>query len=75
MKLVSLNDGCIARVTDMSALSADVRKKLMVMGLLPDTQVQVIRRAPFGDPLQILVRGVSIAIRQQLAECIEVEVE
>jgi ferrous iron transport protein A len=45
----------------------------MVMGLLPNTEVTVIRRAPMGDPLQIEVRGVSLAVRQTIAQSIEVE--
>lgn len=74
MKLALLNDGVVAKITDMSGLPADTRKKLMVMGVLPDTDIQLIRRAPMGDPLQISVRGVSVAIRKELAEQIEVEV-
>ena len=74
MKLALLNDGAVAQITDMSGLPADTRKKLMVMGILPKTKVTLIRRAPMGDPLQISVRGVSVAIRKQLAQQIEVEV-
>jgi len=74
MKLALLNDGVAAKITDMSGLPADTRKKLMVIGVLPNTQVTLIRRAPMGDPLQISVRGVSVAIRKQLAQQIEVEV-
>ncbi|WP_140198561.1 FeoA family protein, partial [Vibrio parahaemolyticus] len=48
-------------------------KKLMVMGLLPNTEVKVIRRAPMGDPLQVEVRGVSVALRETIAQKIEVE--
>ncbi len=44
----------------------------MVMGMLPKTEVTLIRRAPMGDPLQVEVRGVSIAIRESIAEQIEV---
>ncbi|EEZ41461.1 putative ferrous iron transport protein A [Photobacterium damselae subsp. damselae CIP 102761] len=47
----------------------------MVMGLLPHTEVAVVRLAPLGDPLQIRVRGVDIALRKQIAESIEVEVK
>ncbi|EGQ7726689.1 ferrous iron transport protein A, partial [Vibrio sp. Vb1554] len=54
-------------------LSSDIRKKLMVMGLLPNTEVKVIRRAPMGDPLQVEVRGVSVALRETIAQKIEVE--
>ena len=46
----------------------------MVMGMLPNTPVSVIRVAPLGDPLQVRVRGVDIALRKQLAESIDVEV-
>lgn len=74
MRLATLSDGHIAKITDMSALPADTRKKLMVMGMLPATRVEVVRRAPMGDPLQLMVRGVAVAIRKQLAEQIEVEV-
>ncbi|GAK23608.1 ferrous iron transport protein A [Vibrio sp. JCM 19052] len=45
----------------------------MVMGLLPNTEVKVIRRAPMGDPLQVEVRGVSVALREAIAQNIEVE--
>ncbi|AIL70057.1 Fe2+ transport system protein A [Vibrio vulnificus] len=54
-------------------LTSDVRKKLMVMGILPNTSVRLIRRAPMGDPLQIEARGVSLAVREKIAEAIEVE--
>ncbi|MCG7495795.1 ferrous iron transport protein A [Vibrio sp. Of7-15] len=74
MKLAQLQSGVDATITDMSALPADTRKKLMVMGVLPNTQLQLIRRAPLGDPLQVMVRGVAIALRKQLAEQIDVKV-
>ena len=74
MKLALLDAGIEAKIVDMSGLPSDTRKKLMVMGVLPETQVTLVRRAPMGDPLQISVRGVSIAIRKQLAENIEVEI-
>jgi ferrous iron transport protein A len=45
-----------------------------VMGLLPNTPVKVIRRAPMGDPLQIEVRGVSLAVRNSIAKSVSVEV-
>ncbi|EGQ8534303.1 FeoA family protein [Vibrio parahaemolyticus] len=57
----------------LDGLSSDIRKKLMVMGLLPNTEVKVIRRAPMGDPLQVEVRGVSVALRETIAQKIEVE--
>ncbi|EEY98599.1 ferrous iron transport protein A [Vibrio sp. RC586] len=58
----------------LEGLSDTIRKKLMVMGVLPNTEVLLIRRAPMGDPLQVEVRGVSIALRENIAANIEVEI-
>ncbi|EPT8451856.1 FeoA family protein [Vibrio fluvialis] len=73
MKLSDLNAGESGLILALNGLSTDVRKKLMVMGLLPNTKVTLIRRAPMGDPLQVEVRGVSIAVRESIAAAIDVE--
>ncbi len=73
MKLSDLNEGERGTVQMMNGLSSEVRKKLMVMGLLPNTEVTLIRRAPMGDPLQVEVRGISLAVRESIASTIEVE--
>ncbi|MCG6366443.1 FeoA family protein [Vibrio fluvialis] len=73
MKLSDLNAGESGLILALNGLSTDIRKKLMVMGLLPNTQVTLIRRAPMGDPLQVEVRGVSIAVRESIAAAIDVE--
>ncbi len=72
MKLSQLEQGKAASIVALTGLTPEVRKKLMVMGMLPKTEVTLIRRAPMGDPLQVEVRGVSIAIRESIAEQIEV---
>ncbi|BDR14188.1 FeoA family protein [Vibrio sp. STUT-A11] len=73
MKLSEIIPGDSVTIRLLDGLSSDVRKKLMVMGLLPNTVVKVIRRAPMGDPLQVEVRGVSVALREAIAQKIEVE--
>ncbi|MDR9825957.1 FeoA family protein [Vibrio sp. FNV 38] len=75
MFLFQLKPGQEATVLDMQSLPSETRKKLMVMGVLPQTPVKMIRRAPMGDPIQIEVRGVSIALRNSIAESIKVEVK
>ncbi|WP_261815676.1 FeoA family protein [Vibrio gallicus] len=74
MKLADIPLGQQATIVSMQQLDGQTRKKLMVMGLLPNTQVTVVRVAPFGDPLQIRVRDVSVALRQSTAKQIDVEV-
>jgi len=73
MTLSQLKGGQSGRIISFNHLSNDVRKRLMVMGLLPRTTFTLVRRAPMGDPLQLEVRGVSIAVRESIAESIEVE--
>lgn len=73
MKLSQLQQGQNATIIGFEQLSNDVRKKLMVMGLLPQTPVRLVRRAPMGDPLQVEVRGISLAVRTNIADSIVVE--
>ncbi|MDE1514569.1 MULTISPECIES: FeoA family protein [Vibrio] len=73
MKLSQMKAGERGVILALEGLSDSVRKKLMVMGVLPNTSVILIRRAPMGDPLQVEVRGVSIALRENIAAQIQVE--
>ncbi|AAF95224.1 TPA: ferrous iron transport protein A [Vibrio cholerae] len=73
MKLSQMQAGERGIILALDGLSDTVRKKLMVMGVLPNTEVVLIRRAPMGDPLQVEVRGVSIALRENIAANIDVE--
>jgi Fe2+ transport system protein FeoA len=38
------------------------------LGLVPGTPVEVIRRAPLGDPLEVELRGYRLCLRQSEAE-------
>lgn len=47
--------------------------RLLEMGLLPGTPVEVVRLAPLGDPIDLKVRGFHLSIRQHEAQRIQVE--
>jgi ferrous iron transport protein A len=47
--------------------------RLMELGLTPGTEIALIRRAPFGDPLELAVRGTHFSIRRSEAERIHVD--
>ena len=38
--------------------------RLMEMGLVPGTRIELVRRAPFGDPLEIRLRGYLLSLRR-----------
>ncbi len=44
------------------------RARLMEMGLLVGTPVQLVRFAPLGDPIEIKVRGYHLTLRKEEAE-------
>jgi ferrous iron transport protein A len=39
--------------------------RLMELGILPGTAIEVIRFAPLGDPIDIKVRGYHLSIRKE----------
>jgi len=51
------------------------RRRLMELGLIPGTRVEVIGVAPLGDPLELLVRGGSLSIRRSEAEGVSVHAD
>ncbi|MGI9056553.1 MAG: FeoA family protein [Pyrinomonadaceae bacterium] len=71
MTLANLQIGAEARVTNIKGNNS-ITKRLMEMGVVPGVSVKVIKSAPFGDPIQILVRGYNLAMRKSEAEAIEV---
>lgn len=59
----------VQRVSARGALGLRLRE----MGLVPGTPVRLVRRAPFGDPLQFELRGYQLSLRAADAGCVEVE--
>lgn len=49
--------------------------RLREMGLIPGSQVQLVRKAPMGDPIEIAIRGSLLSIRSHEAERIEVQIK
>jgi len=58
-----LRPGTRARVTAVNGLGA-IRQRLLDMGVLPYTLIQVERRAPAGDPVWIRVDGTQVSLRR-----------
>lgn len=49
-----------------------VRRRLLEMGLCPGITVEVLRRAPLGDPLEVRVRGYLLSLRLDQATQVHV---
>jgi ferrous iron transport protein A len=53
-------------------LSPEVGDHLMHLGFLPEAAIEVLRRAPAGDPTVYRVEGAEIALRRETARHIHV---
>jgi len=65
--LTSLTVGQAGTVAEIK-VAAEARGRLLEMGLLVGTPVQLIRFAPLGDPVEIKVRGYHLSLRRHEAE-------
>jgi ferrous iron transport protein A len=54
-------------------VAAESRGRLLEMGLLVGTAVEVIRYAPLGDPVELKVRGYNLTLRKNEAEQIWIQ--
>ncbi len=71
--LTSLALGATAVVAEINLPPAH-RPRLMEMGLLVGSTVQLVRFAPLGDPVEIKVRGYNLTLRKNEAEQILVRI-
>lgn len=71
--LTSVALGTTVTVAEIK-LPPESRPRLMEMGLLVGTPVELVRFAPLGDPVEIKVRGYNLTLRKQEAEQIWVSV-
>jgi ferrous iron transport protein A len=69
--LSSLAPGTSGKVSEIN-IPGSSRPRLMEMGLLVGTPVELVRFAPLGDPVEIKVRGYHLTLRRHEADQIMV---
>ena len=50
-------------------------ERLRSLGLVRGPQIEVVRTAPLGDPVELKLRGFRLAIRAREADCLIIETE
>jgi Fe2+ transport system protein FeoA len=73
--LSSLVPGERGRVCRINGTSPDLRRRLLELGLNAGTPIQMIRFAPFGDPIEIQAKGFRLSLRKLEAEAVFVHRE
>ena len=71
LKLNQVRVGRSVRVVRVQGEGA-LRQRILDMGLTKNAEVKVLKMAPFGDPIEITVRGFQLSLRKAEAACIEV---
>jgi len=72
MLLSEIQKGQVVQITRIAG-TGSFRRRLLELGLVPGTRVELLRVAPLGDPVELLVRGASLSIRKAEAGSIEVQ--
>lgn len=67
-RLESGRSGTILRVEGAGV----VTRRLLELGLVPGTPIEVLRRAPLGDPIELRLRQVHLSIRRSDAAMVHV---
>jgi Fe2+ transport system protein FeoA len=70
----SLNRLGIGSRGSVGAVGGDreVRRRLLEMGFCNGANVEVIRRAPLGDPIEFRLRGYCLSLRDEQAQYVQI---
>ena len=74
LTLDQLKIGRTATVTGLTNRGAN-RSRLLDLGILPGTKIEVALRSPLGDPTAYEVRGAVIALRRIQAQKIQIQLD
>ncbi len=61
--LTSLGPGARAHVVAVEGELA-IARRLLDLGFVPGTEIEVVRRAPLGDPTEYALRGCRLCLRR-----------
>jgi Fe2+ transport system protein FeoA len=72
---MTLGDVSIGSSVTVIAVAGEAafRRRLMELGVLPGTRIELVRVAPLGDPMELRVRGCALSIRRDEARSIAVD--
>ncbi len=73
MTVADLSIGEKGHITKVA--SDQIPLKLLEMGCLPGNEVVMLQKAPFNDPVYVVVNDSHVAIRHETAMLIQIEKE
>lgn len=70
MTLKDTQPGMVVRIDALG--ESALKQRLMTMGLIPGTRVEILNSAPLGDPIALRLRSYNLAMRRDDAASIQV---
>ncbi|WP_058523885.1 FeoA family protein [Legionella birminghamensis] len=67
MRIEDFKKGDCARLLDFGLTDPAYRRRLLSLGITRGVELQIVRVAPLGCPIQVDVRGTSISLRREEA--------
>lgn len=74
MKLSQLKQGQTGRIVKVGG-EGQLRRHFLDMGLIQGTDIQYIKAAPMGDPIEYKIWGYELTLRKDDAKCIDIELQ
>ena len=71
-RLAKLGVGQSGTISEVKSSDQELLRKLVAMGIVQGTSVEVSNIAPLGDPIEIKTRGYHLSLRRSEADCVEV---
>lgn len=74
LKLSQLKQGQTGRIVKVGG-EGQLRRHFLDMGLIQGTDIQYIKAAPMGDPIEYKIWGYELTLRKDDAKCIDIELQ
>ncbi|WP_101913193.1 FeoA family protein [Megasphaera vaginalis (ex Bordigoni et al. 2020)] len=71
MKLCDMETGASGTIETLEG-RGNIQHRLVDMGVVKGSHISVVKRAPLGDPIEVKVKGCSLALRLSEAAMIDV---
>jgi Fe2+ transport system protein FeoA len=71
MTLLDMKKNQVAQIKGFLE-SSELQSRLVEMGILPGTEIRMIKRTPFNGPLEFKVRDYYVSVRKNDAAHIEI---
>lgn len=66
-----LGVGCTGSVVSVGG-DRELKRRLLEMGFCNGASVEVVRRAPLGDPIEFRLRGYCLSLREEQARFVQI---